>query len=202
MKPELKIEIGQPKDENDDLIMISDDGEAEISKSLIKTKTYIKSKNNLKCKKKHRKPYKKLITKQNLQDALDFAFNDLETVDYNNDTRRDNIDDIETVDYNNDTSITDLVPIKKLETIKEEDDDEEDDLQVIKAVHYVNISDDDDDDVKFSLKTSLHPRERLKRLSKNYLIRNQTDAKNFPPILPQKKLIQKNKHQSKDNEYI
>ena len=61
-------------------------------------------------KKKHRKPYKKLITKQNLQDALDFAFNDLETVDYNNDTRRDNIDDLETVDYNNDTSITDLVP--------------------------------------------------------------------------------------------
>ena len=53
MKPDLKIEIGQPKDENDDLIMISDDGEAEISKSSIKTKTDIKSKNNLKCKKKN-----------------------------------------------------------------------------------------------------------------------------------------------------
>ena len=66
----------------------------------------------------------------------------------------------------------------------------------------MNISDDDDDDVKFILKTSLHPRERLKRLSKNYLIRNQTDEKTFPPILPQKMLIQKNKHQSKDNEYI
>ena len=117
MKPELKIEIGQPKDENDDLIMISDDGEAEISKSLIKTKTD-----------------KKPITKQNLQDALDFAFNYLETVDYNNDTRRDNIDDLETVDYNNDTSITDLVPIKKLETIKEEGD-EEDGLQITKTVN-------------------------------------------------------------------
>ena len=30
-------------------------------------------------KKKNRKPHKKPITKQNLQDALDFAFNDLET---------------------------------------------------------------------------------------------------------------------------
>ena len=100
MKPELKVEIGQPKDENDDLIMISDDGVAEIPKSLIKTKTD-----------------KKPITKQNLQDALDFPFNDLETVDYNSGTRRYNIGDLETVDYNNDNSITDLVPIKKLETI-------------------------------------------------------------------------------------
>ena len=30
--------------------------------------------------------YTKLITKQNLKGALDFAFNDLETADYNNDT--------------------------------------------------------------------------------------------------------------------
>ena len=37
-KPELKIEIGQPKDKNDDLVMISDDDEAEISKSLIRQK--------------------------------------------------------------------------------------------------------------------------------------------------------------------
>ena len=34
-------------------------------------------------KNKNRKPYKKPITKQNLQDAHDFAFNDLETIDYN-----------------------------------------------------------------------------------------------------------------------
>ena len=68
--------------------------------------------------KKNRKPYKKPITKQNLQDTHDFAFDDLETVDYNNDTRLDDLDNLETVDYNNDTSITDLVPIKKLETIK------------------------------------------------------------------------------------
>ena len=50
-KPELKIETGQPKDENDDLVMISDDDEAEISKSLIKTEIGIKSKNSLKWKK-------------------------------------------------------------------------------------------------------------------------------------------------------
>ena len=50
-------------------------------------------------KNKNRKPYKKLITKQNLQDTLDFAFNDLETVDYNNDRRLDDIDDLESVDY-------------------------------------------------------------------------------------------------------
>ena len=174
----VTINIGQPKDEN---------YEAKIWKSLIKTDIEIKNKNNLKWKKnKTRKPYKKLIAKQNLQDALDFAFNDLETVDYNNDTRLDNLDDLETVDYNNDTSITDLVPIKKLETIKEEDD-EEDGLQIIKLVHYATIS-DYNDDVKFIKKTPLHPRERLKHLSKNNLIRNQTDEKNnFPQILPQKK---------------
>ena len=40
-----------------------------------------------------------------------------------------------------------MVPIKKLETIKEEDD-EEDGLQLIKTVNYAAIS-DDDDDVKF-----------------------------------------------------
>ena len=126
--------------------MISDDHEAKISKPLIKTDIEIKNKNNLKWKKnKTRKPYKKLIAKQNLQDALDFAFNDLETVDYNNDTN--NLDDLETVDYNNDNSITDLVPIKKLETIKEEDE-EEDGLEIIKTKNYATIS-NDGGDVKF-----------------------------------------------------
>ena len=75
--------------------MISDDDEAEISKSLIKTEIDSKSKNKLKQKKnKNRKPYKKPITKQNIQDALDFAFNDLETANYNNDTRLDDLDDL------------------------------------------------------------------------------------------------------------
>ena len=48
------INIGQPKDENyDDLVMISDDNEAKlISKSLIKTHIEIKNKNNLKWKNK------------------------------------------------------------------------------------------------------------------------------------------------------
>ena len=51
---------------------------------------------------------------------------------------------------------------------------------------------DGDDDVKFTLKNPLHPRQRLKRLSKNNLIRNQTYKKNnFPQIFSQKKLIQK-----------
>ena len=58
-------------------------------------------------KNKNRKPHKKPITKQNWQEAFDFAFNDLETVDYNNDTRLDNFGDLETVDYNNDTSVRD-----------------------------------------------------------------------------------------------
>ena len=87
--------------------------------------------------------------------------------------------------------ITDLAPIKNFETMKEEDDDKEDGLQVIRMVNYVNIS-HDDDDVKFIKKTPLHHRERLKSVSKNYLIRNQTDKKIFPQILPQKKLIEKN----------
>ena len=50
----MAINIGQPKDENyDDLVMISDDNEAKlISKSLIKTHIEIKNKNNLKWKNK------------------------------------------------------------------------------------------------------------------------------------------------------
>ena len=65
--------------------------------------------------------------------------------------------------------------IKKLEIIKEEDD-EEDGPQIIKTVNYPTIG-DCDDDVKFILKTPLNSKERLKRLSKNNLIRNQTDKK-------------------------
>ena len=106
-KPEpTAVNIGQPRDENyDDLVMISDDDEVKTSKSLIKTDIEIRNKNNLKWKKKQNKqnktenPTKKQIKKQNLQDALDFAFNELETVDYNNDTRLDNLDNLETVDY-------------------------------------------------------------------------------------------------------
>ena len=53
-KPEpTTINIGQLKDENCDvLVMISDDDEAKISKSLIKTEIKIKNKDNLKWKKK------------------------------------------------------------------------------------------------------------------------------------------------------
>ena len=97
---------------------------------------------------------------------------DLQTVGFNNDT---SLDDFETVGYNSNTSITDLVPIKKLETIDEEND-EEDVLQIIKTVNSIKIS-DNEDEVKFIKKTPLHPRGRLKRLSKNQLIRNQTDKK-------------------------
>ena len=104
---------------------------------------------------KKRKSYKKPIPKQNLQDALNSA------VSY-----------LQTVDYNNDTSITDLVLIKKLETT-----DEEDGLQVIKTVNSINITNDDNDEVNFIKKTPLNPRDRLKRLSKNQLIRNQTIKK-------------------------
>ena len=58
--------------------MIYDDDEVKISKSLIKTDIEIKIKKLKMEKNKNRKSYKKLITKQNLQDTLDFAFNDLE----------------------------------------------------------------------------------------------------------------------------
>ena len=44
----------------------------------------------------------------------------------------------------------------------------------------------------------MHPWDRLKRFSKNYLLTNQADKIYFPQILPLKKLIQKNKN----NEYI
>ena len=43
-KPKLKIEIGQPKDKNGDLVMISDGDEAETLKLLIKTEIDIKKK--------------------------------------------------------------------------------------------------------------------------------------------------------------
>ena len=49
----------------------------------------------------------------------------------------------------------------------------------------ININ-DGDDEVKFMKKTSLHPRDKRKRLSKNYLIKNQTDKTNYPQILPKK----------------
>ena len=59
------INIDQRNDENqDDLVIISEDDEAKISKSLVKTDIEIKNKNNLKWKKdKNRKPYKKPIRK-------------------------------------------------------------------------------------------------------------------------------------------
>ena len=63
---------------------------------------------------KNRKPYRKLITKENLQDALDVALADIETINYNDDT---SFDDLETVDFNNVTSVTDLALVRKLKTI-------------------------------------------------------------------------------------
>ena len=49
----MAINTDQPNDENfDELVMISDDDEAKISKSLIKTDIEIKNKNNLKMEKK------------------------------------------------------------------------------------------------------------------------------------------------------
>ena len=63
---------------------------------------------------KNRKPCWKLITKENLQDALDVALADIETINYNDDT---SFDDLETVDFNNVTSVTDLALVRKLKTI-------------------------------------------------------------------------------------
>ena len=83
-------------------------------------------------------------------------------------TKLDDLDDLEIVDYNNDTSITDLAPIKKLETIKEEDY-KGGGLQILKTVNYATIS-NDNDDVKFGKKAPVHSGERLKRLSKTKLV--------------------------------
>ena len=86
-----------------------------------------------------------IIKNENLQDALDVALADIQTVNYNDNT---SLDDLETVNYENSTSVTDLVLVGKLKTIKE---DENDDIEVIKMVQRVVISDDnDDDDVEFS----------------------------------------------------
>ena len=54
------------------------------------------------------------------------------------------MDDLETVEYNNDTSVTDLVPVQKLKTIKE---DENDDIEVTKTVQKAVISSDDGDNI-------------------------------------------------------
>ena len=88
------------------------------------------------------------------------------------------MDDLEIVDYHNDTSVTDLVPVRKLETIKE---DENDYIEVIKTAQRVVIS-NDNDNVEFLKQIPLHPRDRLKRSEKKYL---QTY---------QKKLIQRSKN--------
>ena len=102
------------------------------------------------------------------------------------------MDDLETVDYNNDTSVTDVVLVRNLKTIKENDND---DIEVIKTVQRVFVSDDNDDDndddVEFSKQMLLHTMDRLKPSEKKYL-----------QILPKKKLIQRSKNQSKDIEYI
>ena len=61
------------------------------------------------------------------------------------------MDDFETVGYNSDTSVTDLVQVGKLKTIKEY---ENNDIQVIKTVQKVVISNgDDDNDVEFLKET-------------------------------------------------
>ena len=54
------------------------------------------------------------------------------------------MDDLETVEYNNDTSVTDPVPVRKLKTIKE---DENDDIEVTKMVQRAVISSDDGDNI-------------------------------------------------------
>ena len=78
-KPET-ISIKQlSTDDQSDFVIVPDNEKAKISKSLLKTDIQIKD--NLKWKKqKNRKPYRKLITKENLQDALDVALADIQTV--------------------------------------------------------------------------------------------------------------------------
>ena len=88
----------------DELDAINESADQKKKKKKKKNRDIIvEIKNILKWKKNNRKPYKKPTTKPNLQDALDLAVNDLETVDYNNGTRLEDLDDLETVDYTNDT---------------------------------------------------------------------------------------------------
>ena len=142
-KPET-ISIKEPStDDRNDFVIIPDNEKAKISKSLLKTDIQIKD--NFKWKKqKNRKSYRKLIKNENLQDTLDVALADIQTINYNENT---SLDDLETVDYENSTSAIDLVLVRKLKTIKE---DENDDIEVIKTVQRVVINNDnDDDDVEF-----------------------------------------------------
>ena len=101
------------------------------------------------------------------------------------------MDDLETADSSNDTSVTDLVPVQKLKTIKE---DENDIIEVMKMLQKVVISNDGDDDGddEFLKQMPLHPRDKLKCSEKKYL-----------QILPKiKELIQRSKNQRKEIEFV
>ena len=99
---------------------------------------------------------------------------------------------LQTLQNLTDTSVTDLVLVQKLKTIKE---DENDDIEVIKMVQKFVISnngDNGDGDDEFLKQTPLHPRNKLKCPEKKYL---QILAK-------RKELIQRSKKQSKEIELI
>ena len=184
-KPETRS-IKQPSiDDSKDFVIIPDNEKAEISKSLFQTDIQIED--NFKWKKtNNRKPYRKLVKKK--QDAFDVALADTQTFNYNDDL---SLDDLETADSSNDTSVTDLVPVPELKTIKE---DENDDIEVMKMVQKVVISNDGDDDGddEFLKQMPLHPRGKLKCSEKKYL-----------QILPKiKELIQRSKNQRKEIEFV
>ena len=97
---------------------------------------------------------------------------DLQTIDYNNDTP---IDDLETVDFNNDTEMSDLIDLKETSGTKE--------VEFMKQVHlhprerlkrkrkselnnYSELSKKSKNDITFIRQVHLHPRERLKRKRK------------------------------------
>ena len=84
------------------------------------------------------------------------------------------MDDLETVRCHNDTSVTDLVPVRKLKTIKEDENDDTEFIQTAKRVVISDYNDDDDDDdddgdVEFLKQAPLHPRDRLKCPEKKHL---------------------------------
>ena len=118
--------------------MIPNNGKAEIKKSLLQTTNDIKNKKNT------------TITPDYLQESIDKAVSDLETVDYNNDT---SIHDLETVDYNNDSTVADLFE-PKLQTVEEGDENKNlfEDVKFVKTVYNINDDENKHDKKKFRTK--------------------------------------------------
>ena len=110
---------------NEDIDIPSDDGVAINSGLPKKVKIILSNANKvrlaadkIKNKYKKQKPISTLRAKNKkgadwLKRAGCVDTDDLQTIDYNNDTNVTDLDDVETINYNNDTSVSDLIDLKK-----------------------------------------------------------------------------------------